>query len=51
MGLIKIRRGLIWLRTGTRRGLMWARLSTFELNDILRISWVAEQLLASQRRN
>jgi hypothetical protein len=40
--------GLIWLRIGTSGGLLWTRLWTFGFRKILRNSWVAAQLAASQ---
>jgi hypothetical protein len=40
--------GLIWLRIGTDFGLCLMWLWTFESQQIRRISWLAENLLASQ---
>jgi hypothetical protein len=41
--------GLIWLRIGTSGGLLWTRWWTFEFHKMLRISWMAAQLAASQK--
>jgi hypothetical protein len=43
-----VRIGLIWLRIGTSGGLLWTRLWTFGFLEMLRSSWVAAQLAASQ---
>jgi hypothetical protein len=40
--------GMIWLRIGTSGGLLWTRQWTFEFHKMLRSSWVAAQLAASQ---
>ena len=39
--------GLIWLRIGTSWGLSWMQHWTFRFCKMHRISWVAEELLAS----
>jgi hypothetical protein len=40
--------GFIWLRIGTGGGLLWVRESTFGFHKTRGISWLAEDLLASQ---
>jgi hypothetical protein len=40
--------GLIWLKIGTGGGLLWMRLWTFGFHKMREISWLAENLLASQ---
>ena len=40
--------GLIWLRIGTGVALMWAQYWTFGFRKLRWISWIAEELLASQ---
>ena len=40
--------GLMWLRIWTRGGLLWTRQWTFEFHITAVISWLAEELLASQ---
>jgi hypothetical protein len=39
---------LLWLRMGTGVGLLWMRSWTFGFHRVWRISWLAEDLLASQ---
>jgi len=40
--------GLIWLRIGKGCGWLWMRSWTFRLNKMQRISWITDDLLASQ---
>jgi hypothetical protein len=40
--------GFIWLRMGKSGELSWTHQQTFEFHKIWGISWLAEQLLASQ---
>jgi hypothetical protein len=40
--------GLTWLRIGTDIGLLWMRWRTFVFDKMPIISWLAEELLASQ---
>jgi hypothetical protein len=40
--------GSIWLRIGTGGGLLWMRLWTFGSHKMRGISWVAQDVLASQ---
>jgi hypothetical protein len=40
--------GSIWLRTGTGGELLWMRLWTFGFHKMRGISWVAQDVLASQ---
>jgi hypothetical protein len=40
--------GLIWLKIGTGGGHLWMRLWTFGFHKMWGISWVAEELVASQ---
>jgi hypothetical protein len=40
--------GLIWLRIDTSGGLLWTRKWTFVFHKMLRSSWVAAQMAASQ---
>jgi hypothetical protein len=40
--------GSIWLRIGTGGGLLWMRLLTFGFHKMRGISWVAQDVLASQ---
>jgi hypothetical protein len=39
---------MMWLRLGTSGGLLWTLYWNFRFIEYLRISWVAERLVASQ---
>jgi hypothetical protein len=43
-----VQTGLIWLRIGTGGGLLCIRLWTFGFHKMREISWVAQDILASQ---